>query len=139
MWDIETALKRFIKAKKVVVIADACHSGGIGRSFDIARRAARGVQVNPISSGIQTLSKVGEGVAVISASDDRQFSQEGRQWGGGHGVFTHFLLTGLNGGADYNRDSHITLGELIPYLSEQVRRETGNAQSPTVSGNSTLH
>ncbi len=28
MWDIETALKRFIKAKKVVVIADACHSGG---------------------------------------------------------------------------------------------------------------
>ncbi|HOI73969.1 MAG TPA: caspase family protein [Syntrophales bacterium] len=134
MWDIETALKRFIKAKKVVVIADACHSGGIGRSFDIARRAARGVQVNPISSGIQTLSKVGEGVAVISASDDRQFSQEGRQWGGGHGVFTHFLLTGLNGGADYNRDGHVTLGELIPFLSEQVRRETGNAQSPTVSG-----
>ena len=25
MWDIETALKRFIKAKRVVVIAGACH------------------------------------------------------------------------------------------------------------------
>lgn len=134
MWDIETALKRFIKARKVVVIADACHSGGIGNSFDIARRATRGVTINPISSGIQSLSKVGDGIAVISASDDRQFSQEGKQWGGGHGVFTHFLLKGLKGEADYNKDGRITLGELIPYLSEKVRRETSNAQSPTVSG-----
>jgi len=134
MWDIETALKRFIKARKVVVIADACHSGGIGQSFDIARRATRGITVNPISSGIQSLSKVGDGIAVISASDDRQFSQEGKQWGGGHGVFTHFLLKGLKGEADYNKDGRITLGELIPYLSEQVRRETSNAQAPTVSG-----
>lgn len=134
MWDIETALKRFIKARKVVVIADACHSGGIGQSFDIARRATRGITINPISSGIQNLSKIGDGIAVISASDDRQFSQEGKNWGGGHGVFTYFLLKGLNGEADYNKDGHITLGELIPYLSEQVRRETSNAQSPTVSG-----
>ena len=134
MWDIETALKRFIKAKKVVVIADACHSGGVGQSFDIARRGDRSVKINPISSGLQNLSKIGDGVAVISASDDKQFSQESQSWGGGHGVFTYFLLKGLNGDADYNRDGQVTLGELIPYLSEQVRRETRNAQSPTVAG-----
>lgn len=134
MWDIETALKRFIKAKKVVVIADACHSGGVGQSFDIARRGDRGIQINPISSGLQNLSQVGDGIAVISASDDKQFSQEGQQWGGGHGVFTYYLLKGLNGDADYNKDGRVTLGELIPYLSEKVRRETRNAQSPTVAG-----
>jgi hypothetical protein len=134
MWDIETALKRFIKAKKVVVIADACHAGGVGQAFDIARRANRSIEINPISSGLQNLSKVGDGVAVISASDDKQYSQEGIAWGGGHGVFTYFLLKGLNGDADYNKDSRVTLGELIPYLSEQVRRETRNAQSPTVAG-----
>lgn len=78
MWDIETALKRFIKAKKVIVIADACHSGGVGQSFDIARRAARAIKVNPISSGLQSLSQIGHGVCVISTSDDKQFSQEGR-------------------------------------------------------------
>jgi hypothetical protein len=66
MWDIETALKRFIKAKRVVVIADACHSGGVGQAFDIARRANRGLKVNPISSGLQNLSKIGDGVCVIS-------------------------------------------------------------------------
>jgi uncharacterized caspase-like protein len=134
MWDIETALKRFIKAKKVVVIADACHSGGVGQSFDIARRDNRGIQINPISSGLQNLSQVGDGIAVISASDDKQFSQEGQQWGDGHGVFTYYLLRGLNGDADYNKDGHVTLGELIPYVSEKVRRETKNAQSPIVAG-----
>jgi uncharacterized caspase-like protein len=134
MWDIETALKRFVKAKKVVVIADACHAGGVGQAFDIARRANRSIEINPISSGLQNLSKIGDGVAVISASDDKQFSQESKDWGRGHGVFTYFLLKGLKGEADYNKDSRVTLGELIPYLSEQVRRETRNAQSPTVAG-----
>ncbi|MBT7087302.1 MAG: tetratricopeptide repeat protein, partial [Desulfobacterales bacterium] len=134
MWDIETALKRFIKAKKVVVIADACHSGGVGRSFDVARRSNRGMKVNPISYGIQNLSQVGDGVCVISASSDNQFSQESNKWGGGHGVFTYFLLKGLKGDADYNKDSSVSLGELTSYLSERVRRETKNAQSPTVAG-----
>jgi len=134
MWDIETALRRFIKARKVVVIADACHSGGVGHSFDVARRATRAIKHNPISSGLQNLSAIGDGVAVISASDDRQFSQEGENWGGGHGVFTYFLLKGLKGEADYNKDNRVTLGELIPFLSEQVRRATTNAQSPTVAG-----
>lgn len=134
MWDIETALKRFIKAKKVIVIADACHSGGVGQSYDIARRSSRGVEINPISSGLQNLSRIGDGVAVISASDDKQLSQESQTWGGGHGVFTYFLLKGLKGEADYSRDGSVTLGELIPYVSEQVRRATRNAQSPTISG-----
>jgi len=134
MWDIETALKRFIKAKKVIVIADACHAGGVGQSFGIARRANRAIKINPISSGLQSLSKIGDGVCVISASDEKQYSQESGDWGGGHGVFTYYLLNGLKGKADYNKDKIVTLGELIPFLSQQVRRATGNAQSPTVAG-----
>lgn len=134
MWDIETALKRFIKAKKVVVIADACHSGGVGESFDIARRANRGMKVVPVNTGLHDLTKVSEGVCVISASDDKQMSRESEDWGGGHGVFTFYLLEGLTGDADYSKDAKVTLGELIPYLSEKVRRATKSAQSPTVSG-----
>jgi len=134
MWDIDTALRRFVKAKKVVVIADACHSGGIGHDFDIARRDSRGIKVNSFSTELQKLSKIGDGICIISASDDKQFSQESQKWGGGHGVFTYFLLKGLEGEADYNNDTRVTLGELIPYLSEQVRRETSNSQAPTVAG-----
>lgn len=134
MWDIETALKRFIKAKKAIVIADACHSGGIGESFDIARRANRGLKINTINTGIHSLSKVGDSVCVISASDENQYSQESKDWGGGHGVFTYFLLKGLKGHADFNKDNAVTLGELTSYLSQEVRRATKNAQSPTVAG-----
>lgn len=134
MWDIETALKRFIKAKKVVVIADACHAAGVGQSFDIARRTNRAIAVNPISSGLQNLTQIGDGVCVISATDEKQFSQESKDWGGGHGVFTYFLLKGLKGKADYTKDGKVTLGELLPYISEKVRRETKNLQYPTVAG-----
>ncbi|WP_419659714.1 peptidase C14, caspase domain protein [Desulfosarcina variabilis str. Montpellier] len=135
MWDIETALRRYIRARKVIVLADACHSGGVGQSFDMARRAGRGVLLNNrISSALEGLSKVGDGICVISASDTNQFSQESERWGGGHGVFTYFLQKGLQGDADYNADGEVNLGELTPYLSQNVRRETENQQSPIVSG-----
>jgi uncharacterized caspase-like protein len=62
MWDIETALKRFIKAKKVIVITDACHAGGVGQSFDIARRAGRGLNAVPMASSLQNLSRISDGV-----------------------------------------------------------------------------
>jgi len=132
MWDVETALKRFIKAERVVVIADACHAGGVGSAFIQGRRA---ITIKPTTAtALQSLTNVGKGIAVITASDDKQLSQEGKQWGGGHGVFTYHLLNGLNGEADYNNDNMVTLGELIPYLSQSVRRSTKNAQSPTVAG-----
>jgi len=134
MWDVETAIKRFIKAKKVVIVTDACHSGGVGHSFDVARRSNRGLKINPINTGIQQLSTVGNGVAVISASDANQYSQEGEQWGGGHGVFTYYLVKGLEGEADYDGNKQVSLGELVPYLSENVRRATANSQCPTIAG-----
>lgn len=43
-------------------------------------------------------------------------------------------MEGLQGQADYNGDGQVTMGELIPYLSESVRRATLNAQSPTIAG-----
>ena len=134
MWDVETALKRFIKARRVVIIADACHAAGVGQSFDVAVRADRGLQVNQISAGLQGLSDVGEGVCVISASRDREFSQESREWGGGHGVFTHYLLEGLKGAADFDRSGSVSVGEVTVYVSQQVRRATRNAQNPVVAG-----
>jgi uncharacterized caspase-like protein len=134
MWDVETALKRFIKARRVVIIADACHAAGVGQSFDVAVRADRGLQINPISSGLQGLSDVGEGVCVISASRDREFSQEGREWGGGHGVFSYYLLEGLKGAADFDRNGSVSVGEVTVFVSQQVRRATRNAQNPIVAG-----
>ena len=88
-----------------------------------------------MSEGLQGLSKVNDGVAVLTASGAKQRSLEGEQWGGGHGVFTYYLLKGLQGEADNPpRDGKVTFGELSLYVSERVRRETKNAQCPEVAG-----
>ncbi len=137
MWDVQTALQRFIEARRVVVIADACHAGGVGSEFAVARRAIGANDADAadkINQGLHDLSNVGSGVVVLTSARSSQLSREGREWGGGHGVFTHFLLEGLRGSADNNADQRITLGELTSYLSEQVRRATKNAQCPEVAG-----
>jgi len=134
MWDIETALKRFIRAKTAIVVADACHSAGVGQSFDMARREGRGIKINPINRNFESIADIFHGTCILTASADNQYSQESRKWGGGHGVFTYFLLKGLKGDSDYNGDGRVTMGELIPYISERVRRETQSAHSTTVSG-----
>jgi len=51
----------------------------------------------------------------------------------GHGVFTYFLLEGLEGKADYNNDYTITINEAMQYVEEQVKRKTRGAQNPTRS------
>jgi len=83
---------------------------------------------------IQNLTDIGEDVCVISASRDREFSQEGREWGGGHGVFSYYLIEGLKGAADYDRSGTVSMGEVAVYVSQQVRRATRNSQNPIVSG-----
>ncbi len=134
MWDFETALRRFIHAEQVVIIADACHSGGIGEDFDRQRRGNRALKANRINSSLEKLTDTGKGVAILSSASDNQLAQESSKWGGGHGVFTYYLLKGLKGDADYNGDKVVTMGELIPYVSEKVRRSTYNSQSPTIAG-----
>jgi uncharacterized caspase-like protein len=132
MWDIETALSRYIRAERVVLIADACHSAGIGSGF--ATRAIT-VEGNPVNRYLIQLAKSGRGRAIFTASEAGEQSQESKKWGGGHGVFTYFLLEGLKGKADSNKDGIVSLGESMDYTDEQVRRATQNKQHPDTSGN----
>ena len=37
-----------------------------------------------------------------------------------HGLFTYYLLRALRGDADINRDGEVTIGEVIPFLSQKV-------------------
>lgn len=71
-----------------------------------------------------------KGWTVITSSGMNELSQEGAQWGGGHGVFTWALLEGLRGAADENRDCVVSAGEIFKYVTERVRRETANQQNP---------
>ncbi len=134
MWDVEEALKRHIKARKVVVIADACHAGGVGAEFVDARRAIGRVQAGHVTQGLVNLEHASDGVAVLLSADTNELSQESEKWGGGHGVFTYYLLKGLRGDGDFTGDSRVTLAELTQYVTDHVRRDTLGAQRPRIAG-----
>lgn len=74
-----------------------------------------------------------EGVTKITASRADELSLEKEHLGGGHGVFTYYLLKGLRGGADANGDGFITMAEAYDYLYDKVRSETRHSQRPWAS------
>jgi hypothetical protein len=119
-----------IPAHDVLILTDACHSAGI------ADPGGRGVEVNPIHQAfLEKMMHASGGLAIFTASEAAQLSQEDARWGH-HGVFTHFLLEGLRGAADQNGDQIVSLGELMEYVREHVRRATRDAQIPAIGATS---
>lgn len=111
-----------------VLITDACHSAGVGAG------GTRAVNVNQINAAFTDyINSSSGGFVAFTSSEGSQLSQEGEEYGGGHGVFTYYLLQGLQGDADEDGDHIVTLGEMMEYTRNRVRRETQNAQIPTIS------
>jgi len=129
MWDMETALKRYIVAERVVILADACHSGGIGGEAGLRKVGS----ANMINTYLANLKKTKPGRAIITASEANQLSRESEEWDG-HGVFTYFLLKGLKGEADSDGNGIITIAEAFNYVYNKVRRATSSQQHPNIQG-----
>ncbi len=128
MWDIDTALKRTIAAERVVVLVDACHAAG-------TTEGVKGVRLgDEFNKYFDALAKAKPGRVVFTSCEGYEVSREGKQWGGGHGVFTWALLEAMNGKADKNDDKIVTLGEVLDYVDITVRRETANEQHPARAG-----
>ena len=133
MTDVNEGIRK-LYARHTVLLTDACHSGGIGMG-GYATRSTPG-DLNAINRAfLQDLQATQSGLAILTASEARQLSREGEQWGGGHGVFTWYLLRGLNGEADGDGDQIVRLGELLEYVRDGVKRETSNAQIPAFGSN----
>lgn len=120
-----------LPSKESVVMLDSCFSGAGGRSV-----MAPGVR--PLVA-VEDSTAAPDRTAVLSASGAREIA-------GGldlqkHGLFTYFLLRGLSGEADADRDGHVTLGELNGYLrakvSETARRDNRD-QNPRLLGDASL-
>jgi tetratricopeptide (TPR) repeat protein len=107
-----------INAKWKVLLTDSCHSGAI--SVDGDAQAMHGA-----------LQDLGKSLFSLTASRDRERSYESSDWGGGHGIFTYYVVKGLEGAADANRDGIVTADELAEYVRTNVRTATNNQQTPT--------
>jgi hypothetical protein len=127
--ELDRIINERLRSRVAVVIADACHSGKIGL-------ASRGVEEQVlINRYLDEVGKSGAGRFRLLASRADERSYEDTRWGGGHGVFTHFLLEGLKGTADRDQDGVVRAGELLDYLSQVVPEQTNALQHPRASGN----
>ena len=72
---------------------------------------------------------------IFSASQLDQISSGIKE--ANHGIFSYYLMKGLEGNADLNKDRNITNSELLAYMDENVSQkasELGREQNPTLSG-----
>src|SRR5579862_614166 len=111
------------KVGRVLLFADICKAGTIGS-----------IQSTTVNADVQHLGEVDGDLFGLLASRPKEVSIEGPQFGGGHGVFSYYVIKGLEGAADENKDGVVDANELIQYVSNQVPPATNNKQHPREFG-----
>jgi hypothetical protein len=120
-------LLRAVKARKLLIIINACFSGHVGPSL----AAPEPVLGAPPSLNLSVdLLGAGEGRALITASRPRQYSYFSLD----HDIsyFGQALIEGLRGGAQ-GSGGYIGLHELYQYVYTVVRSKTENSQDPMLT------
>ena len=108
------ALLTASKPKSVTMFIDACYSGQT-RSGEMIIESVR--PLTPKSD----LNAYPSNFTVISASSNDQYSSSSPELK--HGIFSFYLMKGMEGDADGNKDGKITAGEMQEYLSDKVSRQ----------------
>jgi hypothetical protein len=119
-----TIALRAIRAGRVAVFLDACHSGGVGAPKDAALAAKAG-----LSEAAYERLAASQGRVVVASCKPDEVSWE--LPGMRNGLFTHYLLEGLRGAAT-GADGAVRIFELFDYLSRQVPRH--KPQHPLFKG-----
>jgi len=116
-----------IRSDRLVFIVDTCYSGASGgRTISVADIRAG------ISEGFLDRITGGKGKIILTASGANEVSAESDELQ--HGIFTHFLIKGLQGQADSDGDGLITVDEVYTYVSKQVPQATNQEQHPVKKG-----
>jgi uncharacterized caspase-like protein len=108
-----------LKAKRIVVALDSCFSGAGGRS--VIAKGAR-----PLMTRVDAALPASDKLTVLAAASGEEIT--GSAEAEGHGLFTYYLLKGLN-----DRDGSATVKSLYDYLRPQVQdaaRRDNRDQTP---------
>lgn len=115
--DIYSAM-RDCKSKNKMLFADACYSGAMRQSGNSSN----------LCGDVMKDSNV---MFFLSCRNNEKSIETPKMT---NGFFTYALQHGLRGGADKNKDRIITAKELFDYVSEKVKKESGNRQHPMMWG-----
>ena len=108
---------------------DTCFSG-ISRDEKTLLASAR-----PIRILANEDESIPNNFTIFSASQLDQISSGIKE--AEHGIFSYFLMKGLEGNADQNDDRKITNGELLAYMDDNISQkasELGRQQNPSLAG-----
>lgn len=104
------------KVRKKVLFLDACYSGMMasgGKGMGERREHL-----------FQEMAGTDEALVVFTSSSDTEQSFEDEDLDGGHGIFTYYVVKGLQGEADKaragNNNGKVTVYELDEYLGDEV-------------------
>ena len=132
----ETAIKQSVliaalqaaSPRSVTMFMDACYSGQ-SRTGETLLASARPIAIQSKASSFPA------NFNVISASAPDQLASSSPDLK--HGMFSYFLMKGMEGEADENKDGNITMAEMQSYLKEYVGKKAmslNRTQVPQLTG-----
>jgi ankyrin repeat protein len=113
-----------IEAERVLIIADACHSGKVSQMRPKGASPSMELFLREVRNS--------SGKAVITSGKADQLSWELPNLK--HSVFTYNLLEGLKGNADRDHDGVVTLNEVYGYAYRRTKNLTAGHQHPQFEG-----
>lgn len=129
-------LKKEVKARKLLLVLDCCHSGAAGliRGVENVYRTISGERLGTLVRHTEDYNW-----GVLTACRPEEKSRASLKYR--NGFFTHWLNYGLMGFADMkendgsgNSDGVVTFKELYDFVYERVKTSTRGTQHPVVSG-----
>ncbi|MDC1001769.1 caspase family protein [Alphaproteobacteria bacterium] len=110
--------------RSVTVFLDTCYSGTT-RGTDMLI-ASRPIAIKALEQSIP------DNFTVMTAARGDQTAKPLEE--AKHGMFSYFLMKGMEGEADKNQDNKITAGELHQYVQSNVVQQSSGSQTPELQG-----
>jgi hypothetical protein len=110
--------------RSVTVFLDTCYSGTT-RGTDMLI-ASRPIAIKALKQSVP------DNFTVMTAARGDQTAKPLEE--AKHGMFSYFLMKGMEGEADKNQDNKITAGELHQYVQSNVVQQSSGSQTPELQG-----
>jgi tetratricopeptide (TPR) repeat protein len=110
--------------RSVTVFLDTCYSGTT-RGTDMLI-ASRPIAIKALKQSVP------DNFTVMTAAAGDQTAKPLEE--AKHGMFSYFLMKGMEGEADANNDNEITAGELHSYVQTNVIQQSSGSQTPELQG-----
>ena len=113
-----------VNPRSVTVFLDTCYSGD-------TRGETRLIAGRPLGIKLQEQS-LPAGFTVLTAAGGDQIARPLTE--AQHGMFSYFLMKGMEGDADSDGNNEITARELHSFVRENVVQQSGGSQVPELQG-----